>query len=397
MAALCVNITEGYNLGSQMLRTSPLSLVGVLTLGLLATVGSASISFGQKLGVLYESRSLIEQLGNRFMLRPGSVGLSIGVLIDGTSTFYDFGKIAKGTSEVPDENTIYEIGSISKTMTGTLLAQAVVDKKMNLDDDIRKYLKGEYPNLEYAGQPISIKHLLNHSSGLPFQLPIKPDDFQSMSADKSRRLNQTQQAYSKQDLLDDLHKIQLERAPGKTLSYSNTAAQLLGYILEQVDHSPYDQLLEKELATPLALTRTGVAFDADTENRAKGYSANGAEMPYAPRSLAAAGAISSTTSDLLKYARFHLDERRPTVALSHDPTWGDLKYYAIGLNWQMEKKEHAPRRLWQSGGTGGFSSLLAIYPEAKIGIVILANESDEDTQGQLSQIAAAIYSSLTSF
>jgi serine-type D-Ala-D-Ala carboxypeptidase/endopeptidase len=396
IVALCVDTTEGRDLGFPMLRFSSFSMANALSVILLATLGPASISFGQSPGVSSESRALIERLGNQFMQRSGSVGLSIGVLIDGQPTFYDFGRIAKGTRDAPDENTIYEIGSISKTMTGTLLARAVIDGKLRLDDDVRKHLDGDYPNLEYAGEPIRIKHLLNHTSGLPYQLPFKREDFQSMSAEKSRVLNQKQQQYSKQDLLDDLHDVKLEAVPGKELSYSSTSAQLLGYILERVYNESFDELLRHKLFSPLAMRRTGITFGDETKNRAEGYNASGEDMPHVPTAFAAAGGISSTASDLLKYAEFHLDESDPAVALSHQPTWGQIEYYAIGLNWQMEQKRDSPRRIWQSGGTGGFSSLLVIYPEAKIGIVILANESDEETQGQLGQLAAKIYTSLTS-
>jgi serine-type D-Ala-D-Ala carboxypeptidase/endopeptidase len=361
---------------------------------LLAIIAPCVASFGEESVSPQQTRTLVDRLGNKLIERPESVGLSIGITVNGQQEFFNFGKIAKDSSQPPDQDTIYEIGSVSKTMTGTLLAQAVIEGKLSLDDDLRKYLNGDYPNLEYAGEPIRIKHLLNHTSGLPYQLPFQREDFQSMSAERSRRLNQRQQQYSKQDLFDDLHEVELRAVPGKNLSYSSTSAQLLGYILEEVYGKSFDELLKSKLFSPLAMQRSGIAFGDDMKNRAKGYSASGEEMPHVARSIAAAGGISSTASDLLKYAEFHLDERDPAVALSHQPTWGQIEYYAIGLNWQMEDKHDSPRRIWQSGGTGGFSSLLIIYPESQIGIAILANESDENSQGLLSEMAKEIFDSL---
>ena len=91
---------------------------------------------------------------------------------------YHYGTMDKKTMQLPDNQTIYEIGSITKTFTGTLLAQALLDKKISLDDDIRKYLPEKYPNLEYENQPILVKHLANHTSrleGFPTDIESKKD------------------------------------------------------------------------------------------------------------------------------------------------------------------------------------------------------------------------------
>ena len=88
--------------------------------------------------------------------------------------------------------------------------------------------------------------------------------------------------------------------------------------------------------------------------------------------------------------RFHLDESGEAVRLSHQTTWGDIKYYASGLNWQMNRTAGGHRRIWQSGGSFGFSSYCVIFPELRMGIILLSNEADQNSQGRLNEMANEI-------
>ena len=108
----------------------------------------------------------------------------------------------------------------------------------------------------------------------------------------------------------------------------------------------------------------------------------------------AAGGLYSTTEDLLVYGKLHLNEKNPVVKLTHEPTWGQIQYYVMGLNWQMHQKE-SYRRIWQSGSTMGFTSLLSVYPKLDIVFVFLTNEHDENSEGALSKIEQNILNVLT--
>ena len=119
----------------------------------------------------HQHDALIKRLGEDFMKDPASVGLSIGFFNNGESYFYNFGTTEKGKALPPSQNTVYEIGSITKTFTSLVLANAVSEGKVRLDDDIRKYLEGNYLNLEYEGKGITLAELVNGTSGLPNFLP----------------------------------------------------------------------------------------------------------------------------------------------------------------------------------------------------------------------------------
>ncbi|MGY0036216.1 serine hydrolase [Pedobacter sp. NJ-S-72] len=99
-----------------------------------------------KISVAQNIDSIVNHAATSFMSGP-RVGVSIAVIKDNRTYQFNFGSIQKDKVKVPDANTIYEIGSMTKTFTSILLAQAVSDKKVNLTDDIRKYLKDSYPDL----------------------------------------------------------------------------------------------------------------------------------------------------------------------------------------------------------------------------------------------------------
>ncbi len=99
--------------------------------------------------------------------------VSIGLYKDGKTYTRHFGELIKGKGNLPNDNSVYEIASVTKTMTGYLVAKAVLEGKIKLEDDIRMYLNGDFDNLEYDNQAITLQHLLTHTSGLPKFLPLK--------------------------------------------------------------------------------------------------------------------------------------------------------------------------------------------------------------------------------
>jgi serine-type D-Ala-D-Ala carboxypeptidase/endopeptidase len=337
--------------------------------------------------------SIVQKSVLTFMSDSSRVGLSIGIYQANKLFTYNYGSTQKGKQILPTNKTVYEIGSISKTFTGTLLAQAVKDKKVKIDDDIRLYLDNSYPNLEYQGQPIRLSHLVSHISGLPNLLPDIPNLFENANFDTLPfTISKIQQSYSKEKFLEDLHKVKLDTIPGYNFRYSNSGAQLLKFILEKVYKKSYADLLNKFILQPLGMNRTNSLFKKNNfKNLAKGYNNKGSLMPYNPQILDAAGGIFSTIPDMLQYLKFHLDEKNEVIALSHKVTTGDINEHAIGLNWQEQITSKKHKKIWQSGGTFGFSSYCVIYPALNIGIILLTNEADRTAQGGLEEIADKIF------
>lgn len=339
--------------------------------------------------------SIVSRSADKFLKSaPQSVGLSIGVLKDGKAYTYNYGTIEKGKKNPTSANTLYQIASITKTFTGTLLAQAVIEKKVKFDDDVRKYLNGDYPNLEFQGHFIQLGQLVNHNSGLPFNLPDIPENRPPFTAPVSPATREMLNHYTRKDFLADLHKVELKSVPGEKFSYSNTAAVLLSIVLERVYAMPYEEIMKQKIAIPLGMVDTTISLSESQESRlAKGYDENGANVPGPPDLLLGAGGLKSTVADLLKYAGWELAEEDPAVKLSHEPRFILTNNFAVGLNWQM-LRSGSYRRIWQEGNLPGFVSMCMTFPELHMAVVFLANQDDPASSHALSVMAEEIAKSL---
>ena len=359
--------------------------------------GAPGFVFGQGSTKQTNPDSLVKKLGNDFIKNPEAVGLSVGVYDNGKTYHYHFGETEKGNNQLPTENTVYEIGSITKTFASTLLAYAVLEKKVKLEDDIRKYLGGNYPNLAYEGKPIRLVHLANLTSGLPNWLPDRPEIFANPEPDSiPYALMAVHRDYTRQHFYEDLRKVKLDTLPGAVPKHSNVGAQLLGYILEGVYKTSFGELLEKYLVKPLGMKNTALMTSGPTPGlSAKGHNEKGQVMPFIDmKEMQPAGGLRSTTADMLKYIRFQLDESNPAVRMTHRETWEKPGERAVGLNWQIDKTAGGTRYIWHTGGTFGFSSYVVLYPASGVGLVLLANESDASAQSKLMALADRIFKSM---
>ena len=194
--------------------------------------------------------------------------------------------------------------------------------------------------------------------------------------------------------MDDLHQVKIDTVPGYNYKYSNTAAQLLGFILENIYHTTFDELIARYIAQPLGMTQTSASLPTRMEHLAQGYDASGTDMPYSPVLSKAAGGIYSTVSDMLKYLRFQLDETGKVVQLAHRVTQTYSDSAGITVYWRMNTTPTGLRKYWHTGGTFGFSSYCVFYPQIDTGIILLSNEFDLESQGELIKIAEKILEAL---
>jgi D-alanyl-D-alanine-carboxypeptidase/D-alanyl-D-alanine-endopeptidase len=337
--------------------------------------------------------SLVNNSVAAFINSGPRVGVSIGIIKDGRSHFFNYGTIEKGKNQLPTENSVYELASITKTFSSALLAQAVLDKKVKLDDDIRMYLDGEYPNLAYRGVPIKLVNLANLTSGLPNWMPDNKDLFTNVNPDSIPAvLDALHKKYKRADLYRDLHNVKLDTIPGSVTRHCNTAAQLLGYIMERVYGAPLETVLKKQLTGPLRMKNTTFLSDGKLPSTlVKGYDGKARIMPFIVwEDLQVAASLSSSTADMLKYMAYEMDEKAD-VALSHQPTNGKQENGAIALNWKINTTANNGRKVSHTGGSLGFSTYIVFYPDKKIGIILLTNEADPATQGELIGLADKIF------
>jgi CubicO group peptidase (beta-lactamase class C family) len=340
--------------------------------------------------------SAVKHAANNFMANGPRVGFSIGIVKDGSTFKYNFGVVHKDKTNTPTEHTIYEIGSVTKTFTSLLLAEAVKENKVKLSDDIRKFLHGSYPNLQFHGKPIQILYLANLTSGLPNNLPEKMPEMKSLKPDSQMyEVRNFHDGYSKTQFLKDLHNVKLTEEPGLNPAHSNTAAELLAFILEDIYGRNYEQLLIKYITGPLKMENTFVVLPPSKKYYyASGYNDKGVLMPDIPKDAGGAGILKSSLNDMIKYTNYQLQEKNINVKLNHKPTWGNPETFAIGLNWSIKTNFDGKTKIWTSGGTFGQSCYICLYPGRKFGIVILTNESDGQVEDQLSDMAQTSYNQI---
>jgi CubicO group peptidase (beta-lactamase class C family) len=309
----------------------------------------------------------VDSLAQTFMARNNTASLAIGVLEKGKKHVFGYGEIERGKKIAPDGRTLYEIGSISKTFTGILLAYFVEQKKLRLDDPINKYLPDSIPEISFNGKPVTVGSLSNHSSGLP-RLPSNLFDEADMQNPYKH--------YDDQRLFRFLKNFKPTREPGAQYEYSNLAVGLLGVILERVSGKSYEQLLKEIIAQPLAMKNTRITLTrADSTAFAQGYRGQTPIHSWEFISLVAAGGIRSSVNDMLLYAEAQIDGGNSAldkaIALSHQPTW-EKSGTRVGLGWHLLSRD-AKSYLFHNGQTGGYYTVLLVNPDTKNAVVMLTN------------------------
>ena len=312
-------------------------------------------------------RERIDRLARPAIDGGVAVGFVIGVLHDGKTDFFAYGEAARGSGVAPGPDTVYEIGSITKVFTGLLLADAAQRGEVGLDDPVQKHL-GAAATMPVRGEPITLAHLASHTSGLP-RLPdnLKPRDPEDPYADYT-----VAQSYA------FLGAHTLRRAPGE-YEYSNYGGGLLGHVLSLRAGRSYEELLIERVLMPLGMGDTRITLTPDQRRRlAPGYDpslrpARSWELP----TLAGAGALRSTPRDMLAFARASLEASGPLArafALSQRKRASVPGGLAVGLGWHLAADGTT---LWHDGGTGGYRSWLAVLPDRKLAVVLLANTAAE--------------------
>lgn len=345
--------------------------------------------------LLSELDNAVDRAAIQYMSDSTARGLNIGIVYKGKTYSYHYGENVKGSGKLPSDDLYYNIGSIAKTFTGTLLAQAVIDKRIGLHDDIRKYLSGSYPKLQYQGHPVTVVQLANHTSGLPGVIR----DLYPEEKNKLRELSFAGQAnylarYNADSLLKDLHNVVPDTIPGTTYRYNTNGVMLLQYILERVYRRSYEKLITEYLQKRLGLHHITPILDRkQMKLAAQGYTKDGKPQSYVNLEGYYIGpSINATMHDLLGYVKAQLEERDPAIRLSHQLTWTGPNGFAVGLNW-MSNTENATRYFYHDGNTKlGFNSLCTIYPSQQLGIFVIAN--DVHSQEKIGQMENTIYNAV---
>ncbi|WP_343531683.1 serine hydrolase domain-containing protein [Pedobacter sp.] len=343
---------------------------------------SASLnSFGQRSDHLMNSKldSAVDKLMEKYMKSGKRVAVSVGISYNGRKAIYNYGEIYPGAAILPTEKSNYEIGSITKTFTGLLVAHAINEGKISLNDDVRKFLPANLNSLQYPnGQSVKIAYLLAHTARFP-------NSFNHTLTGGTQKENFLK--FLKETKLDSLKSFKYE--------YSNVGYQLLGLILERVYQKSYDELIEKYITGPLGMKHTKTIYNANEKPLLlQGYDKEGKEANPTVADLPAAGGLRSTVQDMLKYLDYQSKESDAAVKLTHRIIVGDVDKEAYGFQWAIGKTWNWNLYLRIDGGTNGFRSFCVMYPMDQINIVLLSNQKDETAGLELYKVATGIYTAI---
>ncbi|MBI5364862.1 MAG: serine hydrolase [Planctomycetes bacterium] len=306
-----------------------------------------------------------------FLEKKGAVGMSVAIARKGEVV------LAKGYGFADlefhakcDAETCFRIGSVTKQFTAALVMRYVEWKQLGLDDDLSKYV----PDFPLQGKHVTIRQLLNHTSGIPSYTDI---------GEAWERVWPLELEHA--ELLALVKDKPFDFEPGTKWAYDNTGYYLLGMVLEKVGGKPYEDLVEEHIAKPLGLARTRRDSNVDlVENRAQGYTfrpgpgggtfAN--DQPYGTNQPGAAGFLLSTARDLVTWQVGLTSGKtvsKESFALMSTPAVlpdGKDTGYGFGLGvGEFEGR----KRISHGGGIFGFNSMLAWYPDDDLHIAVISN------------------------
>jgi D-alanyl-D-alanine carboxypeptidase len=334
------------------------------------------------------SRAALVQRIDSIVSRPMSTGNIAGMavaVIKGRDTLLMKGYgMADLENQIPvTAQTVFRIGSITKQFTSSAVMQLVEQGKVSLDDEMTKYI----PSYPTRGRKILVRHLLNHTSGIPSYTDIGP---------RFRRVARTDLA--RDSLVALIANDSLLFEPGSHFYYNNTGYYMLGMLLEKVTGKPYGEYLAERLFAPNGLTAT---YYCDTRHiiprRAQGYDRDrtgfvntdfiSMELPYA------AGSLCSTVGDLVHWTQ-QLSSGAVVNAASYREMTTPVKLpsgrpmnYGFGLT---SDTIGGRRVISHGGGINGFVSLLMYVPQDSLVVAVLANTSPAPSDAVAAAITRAV-------
>ncbi|MEZ5043394.1 MAG: serine hydrolase domain-containing protein [Saprospiraceae bacterium] len=335
-----------------------------------------------------QSVELINLIKEETRSLPTGTELSIGVLENGTWTRMGYQLIGNEFAKIKNDDKIFEIGSITKTFTASLILKLVNEGKINLSDPIQKYLPVQMAQDSFQHKTITVQYLITHTSGLSsgpssFMLPyLKAMIFTPKNPNRNFKVKQYYRY---------LKKFELDYVPGQNWEYNNACYGLLGEFVSSINGMPWEESIQQNIFTPLGMRNS--YFTIDKENKDSfvvGITAKGKKSkPWEMKFINPAGAIKSTLNDMISYTSAQLEASSQNFGFfesTHDPLDFQIKMpvdklwkgNAMGLGWWHNLEDAQNTFIWHGGASGGYTSFVGFSKSKEKAVVILSNISSSN-------------------
>jgi serine-type D-Ala-D-Ala carboxypeptidase/endopeptidase len=348
------------------------SFFGAAFVGLLIYVVHKQRTYAVMLDT-HDLKAQIQNMGQDYLAGHKNAGLVIAFYQNGKESVQGFGKVGNANENPPDARTIFEIGSVTKIFTATLLAEMFDDGAAKPEDPISVFLPKDVRSPSLNGREITLVDLATHTSGLP----RLPENLMATAKDQSDPYAN----YTTRDLYESLETVKLKSEPGAKSVYSNYGYGLLGKLLELKTGKSCEQLIQENICAPLGLDSTTTQLSREQAARmTPGHSPDGKVVSnWHFDALAGCGAVRSDAEDLLKFIAANLgptDSRISRAFQNMQKCYFKGFASKVGLGWQITDTLQGLTIIWHNGGTGGYRSYVGFDKANKTGVVVLSNYGD---------------------
>ena len=353
-----------------------------VSLGLLLLISAVSCSkFNPKELVklpVSQNRDLLDSSQAQIVFNyaqhfPNETQLSICIIAGDSEKYIGILRRNDSLVYIHNSDSVFEIGSITKTFTGIMLAKLVYDGKVNLNESIKNLLPVRLNQSSLNGNEITLVHLANHTSGLPFEpTNVKDNKEHPFDPYSPYRYYDTTRLY---DYLS--HQVVLQSTPGEKRTYSNLGGGLLGHVLTFISAKSYEELLFESICAPLGMKNTFVKLnDERMRSMVRGRDPRGQPLPFDDGdcgALTGAGGIKSSVKDLVKYLKANIRDTT-YFYLAQKTTKRFDEHFTGGLGWATYS-DLGKHHVGAFGATGGYTSGVIFERNESVGLVVLTNVS----------------------
>jgi len=300
---------------------------------------------------------------------PNETEISLALINDTNILFIGLKRVNDSVINVDNKDRLFEIGSISKVFTTSILANLTVKGDIDIHTDIQNFFDFKLNESSKSGKFITLEMLASHTSGLPIE-PKFQERFRFF-----RPYNEYKK-FSKSKLEYYLkNKMELKSIPGETYQYSNIGIAILGYILEIYTGKSYDQLCKEYYFDKYQMNSSVSEYNPNLKNVVQGLNEKGEPIPnpyYNAEKYC--GAILSTSNDLSLFVYANLSDDA-SLEFQRQKVSGINNKLDIALGWVIGCSFNDENWIWHNGGCVGYRSCLAIDVEKRTSVVVLSNVS----------------------